>query len=77
MRLRAKITQFLQKNKDIFAWPTLDLKDFRPEIVEHRLNVLPNGRPVIQNKRNFGPKKDAVIREQVGKLLKAGHIREV
>ncbi|XP_075478767.1 uncharacterized protein LOC142519613 [Primulina tabacum] len=34
-------------------------------------------RPVKQKKMHFGPEKDKVIEEQVGELLRAGHIREV
>ncbi|XP_075473380.1 uncharacterized protein LOC142504391 [Primulina tabacum] len=31
----------------------------------------------VRKKRHFGPEKDKVIEEQVGELLRAGHIREV
>ncbi|XP_073025097.1 uncharacterized protein [Primulina eburnea] len=48
-----------------------------PQVAEHKLNILPGSRPVKQKKRHFGPKKDKVIEEQVGELLKAGHVREV
>ncbi|XP_075491166.1 uncharacterized protein LOC142529496 [Primulina tabacum] len=53
-----------------------DLEVFT-RVAEHKLNILPRSRPVKQKKRHFGPEKDKVIDEQVGELLRAGHIREV
>ncbi|XP_073130883.1 uncharacterized protein [Henckelia pumila] len=47
------------------------------EIAEHKLNVIKGCHPIIQKKRHFGPEKDAVIKEQVDELLRAGHIEEI
>ncbi|XP_073270718.1 uncharacterized protein [Primulina huaijiensis] len=67
----------LKANPDVFAWSSQELQGVRPEIMEHRLNILPEARPVKQKKRHFGPEKDKIIKEQVDELLRAGHIREV
>ncbi|XP_073137176.1 uncharacterized protein [Henckelia pumila] len=45
-QLKNTLLEFLEKNKDVFAW-------------------------------HFGPEKDAVIKEQVDELLRAGHIEEI
>ena len=47
-----------------------------PTITEHRLNVDPHHRPVIQKKRHMGPEKAAAANAEVQKLLEAGFIRE-
>ncbi|XP_073298507.1 uncharacterized protein [Primulina huaijiensis] len=57
--------------------PGKELAGISPQVVEHKLNIIPGSRPVMQKKRPFGPKKDKVIDEQVHELLKAGHIRKV
>ncbi|XP_073121675.1 uncharacterized protein [Henckelia pumila] len=75
--LKRTLLECLQKNKDIFAWSVSDLVGVRREISEHKLNVIKGYRPIIQKKRYFGPEKDAVIKEQVDELLKAGNIEEI
>ncbi|XP_075500047.1 uncharacterized protein LOC142538617 [Primulina tabacum] len=62
--------------RDINA-STQELAGISPQIAEHKLNILPGSRPVKQKKRHFGPEKYKVIEEQVGEMLRAGHIREV
>ncbi|XP_075486246.1 uncharacterized protein LOC142525845 [Primulina tabacum] len=54
-----------------------ELTGISPQVAEHKLNILPGSRAVKQKKRHFGPEKDKIIEEQVGELLRAGHIREV
>ncbi|XP_073041966.1 uncharacterized protein [Primulina eburnea] len=56
---------------------TWELSGISSQVAKHKLNILPGSRPVKQKKRHFGPEKDKVIEEQVGELLRAGHIREV
>ncbi|XP_074574021.1 uncharacterized protein LOC141830496 [Curcuma longa] len=56
---------------------TEDLTGVPPSVAVHRLNVLPDSRPIKQKRRHFGPEQNKVIREEVQKLLKAGHIKEV
>ena len=43
---------------------------------EHRLNVDPTYKSVIQKRRRFNPEQYIVISEEVGELLKAKFIRE-
>ncbi|XP_075483550.1 uncharacterized protein LOC142523702 [Primulina tabacum] len=74
---RVNLLQCLKTNISVFAWSQQELTGISPQVSEHKLNILPGSRPVKQKKRHFGPEKDKVIKEQVGELLKAGHIREV
>ncbi|XP_057775214.1 uncharacterized protein LOC130994197 [Salvia miltiorrhiza] len=74
---REELISCLQRNADVFAFSTADLKGIDRGLAEHCLNVDPKVKPVKQRTRNFGAEKDAAIREQVEGLLEAGHIEEV
>ncbi|XP_075499305.1 uncharacterized protein LOC142537697 [Primulina tabacum] len=74
---RVNLLQCLKTNISVFAWSQQELAGISPQVAEHKLNILPGSRSVKQKKRHFGPEKDKVIEEQVGELLRAGHIREV
>ncbi|KAL2247814.1 UNVERIFIED_CONTAM: hypothetical protein Sindi_2633700 [Sesamum indicum] len=71
------IFAFLQNNSDVFAWDRSDIRGISPEVIVHRLNADPAARPVQQKKRSFGIEKNAIIKEEVEKLLAAGYISEV
>ncbi|XP_075521548.1 uncharacterized protein LOC142554756 [Primulina tabacum] len=73
--IRAVASTYHQKIK--FPVRGQELIGISPRVAEHKLNILPGSRPVKQKKRHFGPEKDKVIEEQVGELLRAGHIKEV
>nr|AAX96256.1 retrotransposon protein, putative, Ty3-gypsy sub-class [Oryza sativa Japonica Group]ABA93298.1 retrotransposon protein, putative, Ty3-gypsy subclass [Oryza sativa Japonica Group] len=47
------------------------------EVIEHKLMVRPDAKPVKQKLRRFAPDQKQAIREELDKLLKAGFIREV
>ncbi|XP_030948935.1 uncharacterized protein LOC115972835 [Quercus lobata] len=47
------------------------------EVIQHKLNVDPERKPVQQRRRTFSPEQDQAVAEEVTKLLTAGFIREV
>jgi hypothetical protein len=47
------------------------------ELVEHKLKVYPQARPIRQKLRRFTPDKREVIRAELARLVVAGFIREV
>ncbi|XP_073138060.1 uncharacterized protein [Henckelia pumila] len=75
--LAKSLKSCLIRNKDVFAWAQGDLIGVSSHVAEHKLNITPGSRPVIQKKRHFGAEKDKVIAEQVQELLRSGHIKEV
>ncbi|KAL2234291.1 UNVERIFIED_CONTAM: Retrovirus-related Pol polyprotein from transposon [Sesamum indicum] len=75
--LELMMVAFLRRNADMFAWSASDFKGINPEIIVHRLNLDPKAQPVQQRKRAFGAEKNAIIKEEVDKLLKAGYVSEV
>ncbi|XP_057770645.1 uncharacterized protein LOC130990428 [Salvia miltiorrhiza] len=76
-QIREELICCLQRNADVFAFSTADLKGIDRGLAEHCLNLDTNVKPVKQRTRHFGAEKDAAIREQVHGLLDAGHITEV
>ena len=75
--LRHLLIHFLKQNKDVFAWKQEDMGGIDPVIMTHRINVSPSFKPVKKKRRSFAPKRQKAVNEEVGKLLRAGAIREV
>ena len=46
--MRVKLIQFLKENLDVFAWSHEDMPGITPEIVQHKLNVNPDRKPIQQ-----------------------------
>ncbi|XP_057808737.1 uncharacterized protein LOC131023213 [Salvia miltiorrhiza] len=64
-QIRVELINCLQRNADVFAFSTTDLKGIDRGLAEHRLNVDFNVKPVKQRTRHFGAEKDVAIRDQV------------
>ena len=75
--IRTRLVQFLKENLDVFTWSHEDMPGISPEVIQHKLNVNPERKPVQQRRRVFAPEKDQAVTEEVSKLLMAGFIREV
>ena len=76
-KMRTRLIGFLKENLDVFAWSHEDTPGISPEVIQHRLNVDPERKPVQQRRRTFAPERDQAVAEEVTKLLTAGFIREV
>ena len=46
--MRARLIQFLKENLDVFAWSHEDMPGITSEIIQHKLNVNPDKKPVQQ-----------------------------
>ena len=44
--MRAKLIQFLKENLDVFAWSHKDMPGIALRIIQHKLNVNPDRKPV-------------------------------
>lgn len=42
----SELFQFLKKNIDVFAWSVHEMLGIDPNVIQHRLRVNPNSRPV-------------------------------
>jgi phosphorylcholine metabolism protein LicD len=71
------LVKFLQDNRDIFAWKPSDMPGVPSELIEHKLHVYPNTKPVKQRLQHFAEDKKYVIKGEIARLLDAGFIKEV
>ncbi|XP_073138653.1 uncharacterized protein [Henckelia pumila] len=69
--LAEQLKRCLIQNRDVFARSQEDLMGVSSHVAEHKLNITPGSRPVLQKKRHFGTEKNKVIVEQVQQLLRA------
>jgi hypothetical protein len=73
----ANLVQFLQKNKDAFAWSAKDLTGVDRNFIEHKLNINPLVKPRKQKLRKMSDDKVIAVKSEVKRLLDATIIREV
>lgn len=76
-QLTEQLIAALRRNVDIFAFSPKDMTGIPPEVAMHHLNVDPKAKSVKQKLRIFLLEKDAITKEEVQKLLKAGHVRKI
>lgn len=74
---KEKMVSFLRANQDVFIWKHKDMPRIDRKIIQHRLNINSEYKPVQQKQRIFAPMHNKVVIEEVEKLLEAGFIREV
>ena len=60
--VRDDIGLLLGKYKDVFAFDPFEIPGIAVDIMQHRLNVDPNHRPVIKKKRHLGEERSDVMR---------------
>ena len=48
LEMRTRLIKFLKENLDVFAWSHEDMPGISPEIIQHKLNVDPERKPVQQ-----------------------------
>ena len=53
--MRTRLIQFLKENLDVFAWSHEDMPGIVPKVIQHKLNVNPERKPVQQRRRVFAP----------------------
>ena len=75
--MRMRLVQFLKENLDVFTWSHEDMPGISPKVIERKLNVDPEKKPVQQKRRVFDPEWNQAITNEVNKLLLAGFILEV
>nr|POF25448.1 transposon ty3-i gag-pol polyprotein [Quercus suber] len=75
--MKKKLVQLLKENLDIFAWSHEDMPGISPDVIQHKLNVDPEKKPIKQRRRVFALERDRAITDEVTKLLAAGFIHEI
>ena len=74
---KKEIISLLKDNLDVFAWSHKDMPGIPTNIIQHRLNVDPEKKPVQQRRRVFAPEWNKAVMDEVNKLFAANFIREV
>ena len=54
--IRTRLIEFLKENLDVFVWSHEDMLGISPKIIQHKLKVDPEKKPVQQRRRAFAPK---------------------
>ena len=57
--------EFLNKNKDVFAWSASDLRGVSREITEHKLDIDPKIKPKKQKLRKMSDDKVEAVKAEV------------
>ena len=68
---------FLRDNSDVFTWEASGLPGVPREVIEHKLAVNKDAKPVKQVLRKQSKEKLEFIISEVDKLIEAGVIRAV
>ncbi|XP_027121989.2 uncharacterized protein [Coffea arabica] len=61
----------------VFAWTVENMPGISTDLAVHHLNIDPRFKPVKQKKISFAPKRNKVIKKEVGMLLESKIILEV
>ena len=56
--MRTRLIQFLKENLDVFAWSHEDMLSISLKVIQHKLNVNLERKPVQQRRRAFAPEQD-------------------
>ena len=48
LEMRTRLVQFLKENMDIFAWIHEDMPDISTKVIQYRLNMDPEKKPIQQ-----------------------------
>ena len=66
--------KILKKHRAAIGY-TLDyLKGISPTLCQHKINMEPDAKPVVDHQRRLNPKMKEVVRTEILKLLEAGII---
>ncbi|RVX21643.1 Retrovirus-related Pol polyprotein from transposon 17.6 [Vitis vinifera] len=69
---RDSLIQLLRAYLDVFAWSYEDMPGLDPSIVQHRLPLLPQTRPVKQKLRRLHPRWSLQVKKEIQKQLSVG-----
>ena len=71
------MAEVISRHLDAFAWFASDMPGIDPDFLCHHLSMDATVRPVRQRRRKFNEERQLVVKEEMQKLLSAGHIREI
>ncbi|VFQ93924.1 unnamed protein product [Cuscuta campestris] len=75
--LRSRVISVLRRFRRVFAWSPEYMLGLDHKIAVHRLNVLPDAKPVKQKRRHLSQERRDFVKKKVATLQSIGHIQEV
>src|SRR6266496_3498814 len=69
-----RLLKVLRKHRAAIGYTLDDLKVISPTLYQHRINMEPDAKPVVDHQRRLNPKMKEVVRNEILKLLEAGII---
>ena len=72
-----EVAVVISRHSDAFVWTASDMPGIDLDFLCHHLTMDAKVRPVRQRRRKFNEERRLVVKEEMHKLLNAGHIREI
>jgi hypothetical protein len=69
-----RLLKTLRKHRAAIGYTLDDLKGISPTLCQHKINMEPDAKPVVDHQRRLNPKMKDVVRTEILKLLEAGII---
>ena len=69
-----RLLKILKKHQAAIGYTLDDLKGISPNLYQHKINMEPDAKPVVDHQRCLNPKMKEVVRTEILKLLEAGII---
>ena len=69
-----RLLKVLRKHRAAIGYTLDDLKGISPTLCQHKINMEPDSKPVVDHQRRLNPKMKEVVRMEILKLLEAGII---
>ena len=74
---RDKAITLLREYMDVFAWSYKDMPGLENSIVEHKIPLVQDAKPIKQKLRRIKPEWSLQVKEEIMKLLKVGFIKVI
>ena len=75
LTVRESLISLLKEFIDVFTWSYLDMPGLESSIVEHKIQLMPDCKPVKQKLRRMKPEMLLKVKEEVQKLLDVKFIK--
>src|SRR3989337_2517055 len=69
-----RLLKTLRKHQAAIGYTLDDLKGISPTLCQHKINMEPDAKPVVDHQRRLNPRMKDVVRTEILKLLEAGII---
>ena len=69
-----RLLKILKKHRAAIGYTLDDLKGISPTLCQHKINMEPDAKPVVDHQRRINPKMKEVVRMKTLKLMDAGII---